>query len=405
MRSNNQVRMRRRPFMDATQLSLQWFSSSSGASMPFGPDRLVLGLTYALVALGVIMVFSASGIMAESRYGDSLYFLKRQCLWAALGLCVMHVAAHLDYRIWERATPWLVVGTLGLLVLVVIPGLGTEVKGARRWFRLGGVSIQPAEIAKVVTVIYLATFLAKRQDERALSWSGVIPPVILTGLFAGLILIEPDMGTAVVVGFLLVCLLYLGGVRLAHLAALCMILAPLALTAVWGSAYRVKRLMSFLDPWQDPTGAGFQLSQSFVALGSGEIFGVGLGAGKQKLFFLPEVHSDFVLALVGEELGFLGTSTLLIMFGLLIIKGIHIAGRAPDNLGRYLAAGMTLLVGGQALINAGVVTGLLPTKGLTLPLVSYGGSSLVITLFAMGILLSVSRESFAAGPRWTGVRR
>ena len=376
----------------ALQLSLGWKSSSARRGMFAPVDRTVLLITYLLLLIGLIMVFSASGVMAESRYGDSMFFLKRQAAWIVLGLLALHWVSRQDYDMWKSMTPIVLCLTIGCMVLVLIPSVGAEVNGARRWFRIAGLSFQPGELAKLSVVLYLASFLVRREDEISSFSRGVLAPVIVVGGLAGLALLEPDMGTAVVLVSILFGLLFLGGARLTHLGGLILSALPVAYLLIMESDYRRRRLMSFLDPWQDPHDAGFQLTQSFVALGNGGLAGVGLGDGRQKLFFLPEAHSDFVLALVGEELGFLGTGLLMVLFAVLLVQGFRIAGRAPDAFGRHLASGVTLLLGIQVLINAGVVSGLLPTKGLTLPLVSYGGSSLVITLVAIGILLSISRE-------------
>ncbi len=361
--------------------------------MRAGPvDRTVLIVTYALAAIGLIIVFSASGVMAETRYGDSTFFLKRQSLWLLLGMVALHWVSLWDYSRWKTLAPYVLGLTLVLLILVLVPMLGTQVNGARRWFRMAWVSVQPGELAKLSVVLYLASFLVRKEQDMARFFQGMVPPVLVVGMLAGLVLLEPDMGTAVVMTMLLLGLLFVGGARLSYLVGLVGILSGLAYMLIMESDYRRRRLLNFLDPWQDPTDAGFQLTQSFVALGNGGLFGVGLGAGRQKLFFLPEAHSDFVLALVGEELGFAGTGLLMGLFVVLIVRGFHIAGRAPDAFGRHLAYGVTLLLGVQVVINMGVVSGSLPTKGLTLPLVSYGGSSLMVTLVAIGILLSVSRS-------------
>ncbi len=371
-----------------------------------GPvDRTVLLVTYALVAIGLIIVFSASGVMAETRYGDSGFFLKRQSVWLLLGIVAMHWVSRWDYDMWKTLTPYVLGVTLVLLILVLMPMLGTQVNGARRWIRVAWVSVQPGELAKLSVVLYLASFLARKEGDMTHFGRGLLPPVLVVGMLAGLVLLEPDMGTSVVMTVLLLGLLFVGGARLPYLVGLTGILCGLAYLLIMQSGYRRRRLLNFLDPWQDPIDAGFQLTQSFVALGNGGVFGVGLGEGRQKLFFLPEAHSDFVLALVGEELGFAGTGLLIGLFVVLIVRGFHIASRAPDTFGRHLAYGVTLLLGVQVVINMGVVSGLLPTKGLTLPLVSYGGSSLIVTLVAIGILLSVSRlapagrsaSSFGAG--------
>ena len=355
-------------------------------------DRTVLLVTYALASIGLIIVFSASGVMAETRYGDSMFFLKRQGLWLLLGMVALHWVSHWEYDRWKTLTPYVLGLTFVLLILVLIPMLGMQVNGARRWLRMGWMSVQPGELAKLSVVLYLASFLTRKEQDITRFGQGMLPPVLIVGMMAGLALLEPDMGTAVVMTILLLGLLFVGGARLPYLVGLAGILAGLAYLLIMQSDYRRRRLLNFLDPWQDPTGAGFQLTQSFVALGNGGVFGVGLGEGRQKLFFLPEVHSDFVLALVGEELGFVGTGLLMALFVALIVRGFHIAGRAPDTFGRHLAYGVTLLLGVQVVINMGVVSGSLPTKGLTLPLVSYGGSSLIVTLVAIGILLSVSRS-------------
>ena len=379
------------------QLPLIWNAGpDKQASRPM--DRTVLIVTYALALIGLIIMFSASGVMAETRYGDSTFFLKRQSLWLLSGLVALHWVAQRDYTMWRTLAPYGLALTVVLLVLVLIPFLGTQVNGARRWFRLAGFSIQPGEIAKLAVVLYLASFLVRKEQDLAMFTRGVLAPMAVVGLFAGLLLLEPDMGTAVVLTLLLFGLLFLGGARLPHLLVLALVLLVAAYLLIMQSDYRRRRLLNFLDPWKDSADTGFQLTQSFVALGNGGWFGVGLGEGRQKLFFLPEAHTDFVLALVGEELGFLGTGLLIALFAILIVKGFKIAGQAPDAFGRHLACGITLLVGIQVLINMSVVSGLLPTKGLTLPFVSYGGSSLIVSLVAMGILLSISRAGPAGRP-------
>jgi cell division protein FtsW len=377
---------------DASQLLLEW-KTSVAEQRSFNPvDRTVLMITYFLLLTGLIMVFSASGPMAETRYGDSMFFLKRQAVWITLGLLVLHWVSRQDYGMWKSIMPPMLGLTFIILVLVLMPMVGSQVNGARRWFRFASFSFQPGELAKLTAVLYLASFLARREENITNFTKGVLVPVVVVGILALLVLLEPDMGTAVVMFSVLLGLLFLGGARISHLSGLVLSLLPLAYMLIMQSDYRRRRLMSFLDPWEDPNNAGFQLTQSFVALGNGGFAGVGLGEGRQKLFFLPEAHADFVLALVGEELGFFGTGLLMVLFAILLVKGFRIAGRAPDAFGQHLASGVTLLIGIQVLINAGVVSGLLPTKGLTLPLVSYGGSSLLVSLIAIGILLSISRE-------------
>ena len=381
---------------NALQLLFEWKSSGAGQRSLPPVDRTVLTITYLLLLIGLIMMFSASGVMAEMRHGDSMFFLKRQAVWILLGLLILHWVSRRDYEMWRSIMPLMLGLTIVILVLVLVPMLGSQVNGARRWFRFAQFSFQPGELAKLTTVLYLASFIVRREEDITNFTKGILPPVIVVGMLALLVLLEPDMGTTVVMGSILLGLLFLGGARISHLSGLTLSLLPLAYMLIMQSDYRRRRLMSFLDPWEDPNNAGFQLTQSFVALGNGGLAGVGLAEGRQKLFFLPEAHADFVLALVGEELGFLGTSLLMVLFAILLVKGFRIAGRAPDAFGRYLASGVTLLIGIQVLINAGVVSGLLPTKGLTLPLVSYGGSSLLVSLTAIGILLSVSRADPAS---------
>jgi cell division protein FtsW len=282
--------------------------------------------------------------------------------------------------------------TTVLLVLVLVPSFGSAAKGARRWMHIGPINIQPAELTKFVVVIYVSAYISKKQDQLTKFARGLLPPLIILGVLSALILLEPDMGTVVVMGLVVVTLLFLAGARIQHLALLSLCALPAVAALIFGSSYRRQRLMTFLSPWKNASDSGFQITQSFLAFGSGGSFGVGLGEGKQKLFFLPEAHTDFVLALIGEELGLIGSIAIVLLFGLFVIKGFQIAGRARSAFGRHLAMGITMLVGMQALVNAGVVTGLLPTKGLTLPFVSYGGSSLVANLFGVGILLSISRD-------------
>jgi cell division protein FtsW len=355
-------------------------------------DHTLLTVTITLALVGLVMVFSASAVVAGNRFHDPGYFLKRQLAWLTFGFLLLHYASRIDYIWWKRLSiPML--GLLAvLLVMVLIPSIGVAVKGARRWLRLGPISVQPAEMMKLVVVIYLAAYLAKKEDLLTSFSSGLAPPLIVVGVLGGLTLLEPDLGTVVVMGLVTIGLLFLGGAQLSHLLTLALCAAPAALVLLLGSSYRRQRLMTFLAPWKDVSDAGFQITQSFLAFGSGGPFGVGLGEGKQKLFFLPEAHTDFVLALVGEELGLVGTGAIILLFVLFVVRGFYIAARARMPFGRYLGMGITLLIGIQALVNACVVTGLLPTKGLTLPFVSYGGSSLVVNLVGTGILLNISRD-------------
>jgi cell division protein FtsW len=382
----------RRKGIQAATLTLPWPSGSERRRKLPAADRSLLWVTATLALVGLVMVFSASAVVAGSRFHDYIYFLKRQLAWLGFGFLLLYLASRFDYTLWRRmALPILIVTTF-LLIIVLIPGVGMMAKGARRWLRLGAVSIQPAEMVKLVVVLYLAAYLTRKEDRVTEFAVGFLPPLIVVGVLAVLVLLQPDLGTVGVVGLVTLGMLFLGGARLTHLLSMALLAVPAVGMLIWLSPYRMQRLMTFLEPLKDPTGAGFQVNQSFLAFGSGGLLGVGLGESKQKLFFLPEAHTDFVLALVGEELGLVGASAIMVLYAVLVLKGLQIAGRAREPFGRHLAHGITLLIGVQALINAGVVTGMLPTKGLTLPLVSYGGSSLVINLLAIGMLLSISRD-------------
>ncbi|MEC4681894.1 MAG: putative lipid II flippase FtsW [Nitrospirota bacterium] len=357
-------------------------------------DPLILGITVALSLGGLVMVFSASGVVAEMKYADSTYYLQRQIVWLILGFGVLFVGSQIDYLQWKPWVPWIIVGCAGGLLLVL--AVGPYINGARRWLTFGFFSIQPTEMAKLAVVMYLAAFLSN-PDRRITDWRrGFLPPVVVVGCLCALIVVEPDLGSTVVIGLVFVCMMYVAGARLRHLVCLGLPMMLGFLSLIVASPERWERFTTFLDPFQDREGAGYQLVQSLLALENGGVFGVGLGQGKQKLLYLPEGHTDFVLALVGEELGLIGTLGVLALFIILVFKGFRVAALAPDVFGRFLALGITMLLALQAMINAGVVSGMLPTKGLTLPLVSYGGSSLLTTMLAIGILLSIARQGRAS---------
>lgn len=389
------------PQRNAGTLTLPWTAPGPRATGRVTMDHTLLMIMIALTLVGLVMVFSASAVVATNRFQDSGYFLKRQLAWMTFGLLLMHVSSRIDYIWWKRLWLPLLGLTVTLLAMVLIPSIGVAAKGARRWLSLGPFAVQPAEIAKLVAVIYLAAYLARKEERLTDFWIGLVPALCVVGVLSGLILLEPDLGTVVVMGSVTIGMLFLGGARLSHLLSLGLCAVPAVLALALGRSYRRDRLMTFLDPWKDASDTGFQITQSFLAFGSGGLFGVGLGEGKQKLFFLPEAHTDFVLALVGEELGLVGTAVVILLFAIFVVRGFQISARARMPFGRFLGMGITLLIGTQALINACVVTGLLPTKGLTLPFVSYGGSSLVVCMLGVGILLSISRDR-QAGREETG---
>jgi len=356
-------------------------------------DLTLLCTTLALVVWGLVMLYSASSILAQQRFGDSLFFVKRQIIFALVGLALLIGSKNIPYKLYHRLVYLILAVCLLSLALVLLPQIGHRVGGARRWLRLGPISLQPAEFAKLSLIMYLSYSLAKKEDRLKDFSIGYVPHVMVTGLFVGLIILEPDLGTAITYALLAFLLLFVAGVRFRYLILTAVALLPMLFLAISGSRYRWERLLAFLDPWRDPSDTSFQLLHSLLALGSGGLLGVGLGAGKQKLFYLPEPHTDFILAVLGEEMGLLGIAGVLLLYGLLLWKGVHIALRAPDRYASYLAFGLTLLIGVQVMINGAVVMGLLPTKGLPLPLMSYGGSSLLTNLVAIGILLNIASSS------------
>jgi cell division protein FtsW len=357
------------------------------------PDLWLFGCVVALVSVGVVMVYSASAIVAADRFQDPYLFLKKQLFWAALGFGCLWGAMSVDYRHWRRAVVPLLALSLGLLVLVLIPPFGQEINGTRRWFRWGPVSFQPAELAKFSLVLYLASFLDKKREEVQSFWRGLLPPLLVSGTMAGLVIFQPDLGNSLTMVALAFCLLFLAGARPKPMALVVASAGPLILAAIYMAPYRLRRIMAFLDPWADPRGSGFQIIQSYLSLGSGGLWGQGLGESRQKLFYLPEAHTDFIFAIIGEELGFTGAVVVVALFACLIWRGLRVGLRAPDPFGAYLALGLTTLLATQTLVNLGVVTGLLPTKGLPLPFISVGGSALLAAMLSMGVLLNISQHA------------
>ena len=356
------------------------------------PDSWLLAVTLILLSIGVVMVYSASAIVAADRFRDPYFFLKKQVFWAALGCAALWLALRTDYRRLERFVPFLLAGAALLLVLVLVPGLGVSVNGSRRWLRLGPLSFQPAELAKLALVVYLAAFLARKREQLGEFRRGLLPPLLIGGGFATLVLLQPDLGNSLVLLVLTLGLLFVAGAPTKGLLMIVVPALPLGALAIWMAPYRLRRVFAFLDPWQDPRGSGFQIIQSWLALGGGGPFGRGMGESKQKLFYLPEAHTDFIFAIIGEELGFLGAALVVGLFAVLVWRGLRIGLRAADPFGAYLALGITVLVATQTLVNLGVVTGMLPTKGLPLPFLSFGGSALLVTMVATGVLLNISQD-------------
>jgi len=356
-------------------------------------DQTILLLAVTLTCFGVVMVYSSSSIMAAKRFGDGFFFLKRQGLYALLGMGMMFVAMQFDYHhLRKLAAPAFIICIM-LLVAVLLPGIGTKAGGAARWIRALGFSIQPSELAKLALVIYLAHSLAKKKEKiRSLKF-GFIPYMIVLAVVLLLLLLQPDLGTAVTLAVVAMTMLLVAGARLSYLVSIVLLAMPFLYVAIMHVGYRKRRILAFLNPWDDPTDTGFQIIQSWIAFGNGGVFGTGLGEGKQKLFYLPEAHTDFIFSVVGEELGFVGVFTVVAIFLMLILRGMRTALRAEDEFGTLLAFGISLMLGLQVIVNLGVGLGLMPTKGMTLPMLSYGGTSLLVTLTAIGILLNVSAHT------------
>jgi cell division protein FtsW len=338
------------------------------------------------------MVFSSSSIMAVRDYGDSFYFLKRQGIYALVGFGLMVLMMHVNLDLVRKAAwPILVLCAL-MLVAVLIPGLGKKVGGAARWIKVGGLSFQPVEFVKIGLVLFMAHSLARKQDKIKSFRLGLLPYMVILSVLLSLLLAQPDMGSALTLAAVAMAMLLVAGTRLSYVAGLGLFALPFLYFLVMSVDYRRRRILAFLNPWEDPGNSGFQIIQSWIAFGSGGAVGQGLGESKQKLFYLPEAHTDFIFSVVGEELGFVGVFVIAAMFMLLILRGIRTSLGVCDDFASLLAFGITLLIGLQAFVNMAVVMGMVPTKGLALPFLSYGGTSLVATLAAVGLLLNVSRH-------------
>ena len=356
---------------------------------PAAYDGPLLFAVLFLVGIGIVMVYSASSAVALQRYGNDFYFLKKQALFAGMGICALVACRHLPYR-WlvPLAYPLL---TLALVLLgaVVLSGQGVTAGGSTRWLRLGPINFQPSEVARFALVVYLAYSLSRKQTRVKEFSIGFLPHIIVLALMCSLILLQPDFGSAVILAAITWIMLFVGGVRLRHLALALAVAAPLVVYAAILEPYRLQRLMVFMDPWSDPTGDGYQITHALMAFGSGQIWGSGLGKGMQKLFYLPEPHTDFIFAVIGEELGLVGVGAILLLYGLIVWRGYSIARHAADPFAMLLALGLTTALALQICINMAVTLGLLPTKGLTLPFLSYGGTSLLMSMAMVGILMNI----------------
>jgi len=352
----------------------------------------LLAVSIVLVCVGIIMIYSSSSIYAWEKYGDSFYFLKRHLAFLGIGLVLTFLAMLFDYRLLRKHARLILWLAFILLVLVLIPGIGREVSGARRWFRFKFISFQPSEFANLAVIIYLADFICRKGDQIKTLLKGFVPPMCVLGGVSLLVLLQPDLGTTIALGSVVLIMLYIAGVRGKYILSLILCSLPMAYLLVFSVPYRRARIMAFLNPWLDPKGSGFQIIQSQIAIGSGGLFGVGLGHSQQKLFYLPAAHTDFIFSIIGEELGLIGTIGIIVLFMVFIGQGLKIIKNSQDQFGYFLAQGLILMISLKAIVNIGVSCGIFPTKGLPLPFISYGGSSLIFDMVSLGILINIARS-------------
>jgi len=358
------------------------------------PDLLLFVAIFALAGIGIAMSYSASAVIALRDYGDSFYFIKRQLVWFIIGMAALVVAQNVDYRIYARHTKVMLLVSFLLLVAVLVPGIGTGVKGSSRWLSLGVVRFQPSEFVKLAAVIYLAKiYSADAHDSHVIRL--LVPMLVIAVIFI-LVLMQPDFGTAIDLLIVSVFIMFVSGFPLLYMMLLAVVSLPMFYLMIYQVSYRWDRIISYLDPWRDRYGIGYHIIQSFTAFKKGGLIGVGLGFGTQKLARLPEPHTDFIFAVIAEEAGLIGTVSIALLFCYVFLRGVQIAVMASDDFGRLLALALSLLITVQAFINMGVVTGSLPTTGIPLPFISYGGSSLLTSMIAAGILLNISRYRDAA---------
>lgn len=374
--------------LTALKLAFEVFSLPAKKTTP---DFILMIVTLMLLAVGLTMVYSASAIWADYKFDDSFFFAKRQMLFAGVGIIAMFFIMNVDYWTWRTWAKVVIIICFVLLLLVLVPGVGNVRNGSRSWIGVGAFSIQPSEFMKLAMIVFMAKFLSEKQKLITSFRKGLIPSLGLVFLAFGLIMLQPDLGTGTVMVGTCVVMIFIAGARISHFVWFAAAGLAGFVALVLSAPYRIKRITSFLDPWEDPLGSGFQIIQSLYAIGPGGLFGLGLGQSRQKFFYLPEPQTDFIFAILAEELGFIGGSFVILLFALLLWRGIRIALGAPDLYGSFLAVGIIAMVAIQVMINIGVVTGLMPVTGITLPFLSYGGSSLTLMLMAIGVLLNISR--------------
>lgn len=363
------------------------------------PDRLLLAVVGVLLMVGLQMVYSSSFGYALAAYDDAAYLALRQALWAVVGFALLLLLSRVDYRLWKELSLIGMILSVLALIAVHLPVLGVSSNGATRWLRLGPLPpIQPSEFIKLPMIIYISAWLTGREEKLQNFSAGVAPFILLMGMVGGLIMLQPDLGTTVTILLTAMALFFVAGASLRHVLILVAIVMIAGLFLVVGAQYRADRIDSFLNPWGDPTGKGFHIIQSLLAFGSGGFWGLGLGASRQKFFYVPGSHTDAIFAIIGEELGFIGVVGVMALFTILLIRGFRLSFRAPDQFGAFLACGITLWFAFQVLINIGGITKSIPFTGIPLPFLSYGGSALAVNLAAIGILLNISKHCSDGGP-------
>jgi cell division protein FtsW len=363
----------------------------TAGDLPQHYDMNLLFPVLLLVGIGIVMVYSASSTLALKKFGSDYYFLKKHAFFSLFGLIVLVCCRHVPYRLFRLAAYPFLVAAVVCLALTHLTGFSVSVGGAARWLRIGSLRFQPSEFARFALLLYLAYSIGNKIARGSIkSFSvGFLPHVLILGLFTVLIFFQPDFGSIVIFVALTWIMMFVGGVRITHLSAALLLLTPVVYYFMVGAEYRLKRIMTFLDPWQYPTDEGYQIIHSLMAFGSGGLWGAGLGKGYQKLFYLPEPHTDFIFSVIGEELGLLGVLTIMGLYAIIMWRGVVIAGNARDPFGSLVAVGITAALGLQACVNMGVTLGLLPAKGLTLPFLSYGGTSLLMNMASIGILMNI----------------
>jgi cell division protein FtsW len=362
---------------------------------PILSDKMLLFPMLLLCGIGIIMVYSASNAIALTNYGNAFFFLKKQGIFFVLSLGVLFVMASLPYKIYSTVAYIILIMAILLLIAVLIPALNVKAGGANRWLNIGGLTFQPSEFVKLALILFLAYSLSKKQDKIREFFVGFFPHVMVFALLSGLIIFQPDFGTIVILGIITWGMMFVAGVRVFHLLSPLPLLLPILYFMVYKVDYRKERILTFLNPWADPYDSGYQLTHSLKAFGSGGIFGKGIGMGMQKMHYLPEPHTDFIFSIIGEELGLIAVLFIFLLYFFLIYTGIRIAKNAGTPFGAIAAIGITIYLSAQVLINTGVTLGALPTKGLTLPFISYGGTSLIINMAALGILMNIGASKNA----------